>query len=49
MRRALLRAFFRRGSEQIIYECRNCGEAVSHDAESCPVCGCDGIARYEID
>ncbi|WP_256943917.1 zinc-ribbon domain-containing protein [Halobacterium hubeiense] len=30
------------------WECRNCGEALSEDAEECPRCGAENIARYEL-
>lgn len=37
-----------RSSTEVIVECRQCGTTVTQQTDSCPVCGADEIARYEI-
>jgi primosomal protein N' len=32
----------------VIVECRHCGCTVEPDTESCPACGAETLARYEI-
>lgn len=49
MRLALVQSLLGRESPEIIHECRTCGEVVESDTDSCPVCGRDGIATYEIE
>ncbi|SFL32421.1 hypothetical protein SAMN04487950_3356 [Halogranum rubrum] len=44
--RALLRHVF--GSEDILYECRNCGTTLEEDTEQCPECGATDIATYQL-
>ena len=31
-----------------LWECRNCGETLSEDAEECPGCGAEDVAYYEF-
>ena len=49
MRVAFVMALLGRGSGEVVYECRNCGESVSGGTEVCSVCEFEGIARYEVD
>jgi uncharacterized OB-fold protein len=32
----------------VIDECRNCGTTLGEHLDSCPACGADEIARYEV-
>ena len=49
MRFAFVRLFLGGGLDEVVYECRRCGESVGADSEACPVCDSEGIATYEID
>jgi len=31
-----------------LYECRHCGTTLSADAETCPICGGEHVACYQI-
>lgn len=47
---ALLKPFLNRlldsGSE--IYECRDCGTSLDSDGETCPECGSEATAYYDL-
>jgi len=45
----VFRSLVGRSTKRSVAECRRCGEPVEDDTDSCPVCGWDGIARYEIE
>lgn len=36
------------GESPALWECRNCGKTLSEDAEECPSCGAEDVARYEF-
>ena len=36
------------GESSTLWECRNCGETLSEDADECPSCGAEDIACYEF-
>ncbi|WP_423751500.1 zinc-ribbon domain-containing protein [Salinirarus marinus] len=36
------------GGSSTLWECRNCGETLSEDAEECPSCGAEDVACYEL-
>jgi len=42
----LLRHVF--GSENLRYECRNCGTSLEKEAEHCPECDGTDIATYKL-
>jgi len=35
--------------ESVVYECRNCGTTLEEQQNTCPVCGVDDIARFDLD
>lgn len=35
--------------EAVIYECRNCGMTLDEHQDTCPACGADDIACYDIE
>jgi len=35
--------------ESVVYECRNCGTTLDEQQDTCPACGVDDIARYDLD
>lgn len=35
-------------SPTVVFECRSCGTSVDRDTDTCPECGSDEIAHYEI-
>jgi len=36
-------------TENVIYECRNCGTTLESELDECPTCGTrDGVVSYEI-
>ena len=37
-----------RSTQEYVTECRNCGANVEPETDSCPLCGSDEIAYYEI-
>lgn len=34
--------------DETVYECRNCGITVDNETDTCPNCGTDEIAQYEV-
>lgn len=36
------------GEKDVVYECRDCGQMFDSDEQSCPVCGSDEIAEYDL-
>ncbi|AKH98736.1 hypothetical protein HLASF_3110 (plasmid) [Halanaeroarchaeum sulfurireducens] len=36
------------GETSTLWECRNCGQTLSEDADECPTCGAESIASYEF-
>ncbi|MFB6267181.1 MAG: hypothetical protein ABEI31_05945 [Halodesulfurarchaeum sp.] len=37
-----------RESTGVVYECRECGTEVSHPEATCPTCGSEHIASYDL-
>jgi len=44
----MIRALVGRGDEHVLYECRHCGRTLDGPEESCPECGADDVARYQL-
>ncbi|WP_430506152.1 zinc-ribbon domain-containing protein [Haloparvum sp. PAK95] len=36
------------GESSTLWECRNCGETLSENAEECPSCGTEDAVCYEL-
>ncbi|SIR68340.1 Ribosomal L32p protein family protein [Haladaptatus litoreus] len=36
-------------AESTLYECRNCGITLEEQRDTCPHCGAEDIARYDLD
>lgn len=37
-----------RATTTVLYECRNCGTSIEDDRETCPACGADEVAEYDL-
>jgi rubrerythrin len=44
-----VRRILSRTSQVSVVECRNCGENLEVETETCPVCDSTGIASYDIE
>jgi len=38
----------RASNPSTLYECRHCGTTLSEDAETCPTCGGEDVACYQL-
>ncbi|WP_135827185.1 zinc-ribbon domain-containing protein [Halorussus ruber] len=48
MLRGLTQIFWKRDSPNVLVECRHCGSKLDDEADSCPECGSEEFATYQL-